>query len=329
MNINIVECKNLERWDNLVSISQHGCVFCKSWFLKAQGEPFLLYIAVVEGEDVAGVIVFPDKLGFMKKASRPYAMYQGVIIKDRTSETISKTTKFNLALAEFIVDFFTKKYKSISWCMHYAFNDLRPFLWFNYGVPESKFNIDVRYSALIDIGKYSCFDVFVDGLDVKRKREYRNCLKTKITTCRNGNLDEFLALYEMTFARQSIKLSEGAIAVVRSIIEISLQRKSGEFITVRNDEGLAVAMNFILHDERSSYYMFSAGHDDFRDQRNGLYCMLASIQSAFKRGSAYFDMVGVNSPGRGFFKTSFNARPVPYYVLDWSIKNCKFINEPK
>ena len=32
-------------------------------------------------------------------------------------------------------------------------------------------------------------------------------------------------------------------------------------------------------------------------------------------------MVGINSPNRGDFKTSFNAMPIPFYEVEWIKKN--------
>jgi hypothetical protein len=40
--------------------------------------------------------------------------------------------------------------------------------------------------------------------------------------------------------------------------------------------------------------------------------MLNSIKDAINRGVALFDVVGINSPKRGFYKSSFGAQPYRY-----------------
>ena len=41
--------------------------------------------------------------------------------------------------------------------------------------------------------------------------------------------------------------------------------------------------------------------------------MFEQIQYCIEQGLSYVDFIGINSPLRGDFKTSFNADPRPYF----------------
>jgi hypothetical protein len=45
--------------------------------------------------------------------------------------------------------------------------------------------------------------------------------------------------------------------------------------------------------------------------------MLEKIRRCKEAGAREIEVVGINSPNRGYFKTSFNAAPKPYFIVDW------------
>jgi hypothetical protein len=61
----------------------------------------------------------------------------------------------------------------------------------------------------------------------------------------------------------------------------------------------------------------AANHPEFRKTGCGTYLMIENIRRWQRKGLAAVDFVGINSPNRGDFKTSFNAVPVPYFLATW------------
>jgi len=49
--------------------------------------------------------------------------------------------------------------------------------------------------------------------------------------------------------------------------------------------------------------------------------MLGNLRSRQAKGLEIVDLVGISSPNHGDFKTSFNAEPVPYFILMWEKGN--------
>ena len=66
--------------------------------------------------------------------------------------------------------------------------------------------------------------------------------------------------------------------------------------------------------KQSSYYLFGATNPEYRELGGNTYLLLRQIEDCYAANVTSFDMIGVNSPARGDFKTSFNAIPVPYYI---------------
>ena len=78
-----------------------------------------------------------------------------------------------------------------------------------------------------------------------------------------------------------------------------------------------------LNDHRGAYYLIGANDPEYRHSGSGSYLMLESLRRSQERGLATVDFVGINSPNRGDFKTSFNAVPVPYFVATWERPACR------
>ena len=87
------------------------------------------------------------------------------------------------------------------------------------------------------------------------------------------------------------------------------------------DGDTVVAATLFLHDDRSSYYLFGATDPAFRRTGAGTFVLLKMIERSLAAGTKEVDVVGVNSPNRGDFKTSFNARIEPFFI-------CSFGQQP-
>jgi len=72
-----------------------------------------------------------------------------------------------------------------------------------------------------------------------------------------------------------------------------------------------------LFDQRRAYYLVGANEPHYRHTGSAAYLMLENIRRCQAKGLAAVDFVGINSPNRGDFKTSFNAVPVRYFDLTW------------
>jgi hypothetical protein len=57
--------------------------------------------------------------------------------------------------------------------------DLRPFQWHNYHEPDKgQFKIDLRYTGILDLKKYSNFDEYLVSVRSVRRQEYKKASQT-------------------------------------------------------------------------------------------------------------------------------------------------------
>ena len=53
----------------------------------------------------------------------------------------------------------TSKFNRINFSLHYSYEDVRSFQWFNYHEPEKgQFKIDINYTGLLDISNVTDFN---------------------------------------------------------------------------------------------------------------------------------------------------------------------------
>src|SRR5262249_12920131 len=79
--------------------------------------------------------------------------------------------------------------------------------------------------------------------------------------------------------------------------------------------GEVAGANLFLFDRSCGYYMFGANDPEYRKTGAGTLLLAHSIRHCMERGLESVDVVGINSPNRGDFKTSFNAAPSAYHVV--------------
>src|SRR5262249_11590621 len=111
------------------------------------------------------------------------------------------------------------------------------------------------------------------------------------------------------------------VCLLRSISQAALAHGFGELSTCVSSEGTVTSATLFLFDRRCGYYLVSANDPEYRNSGSGTYLMLENIRRCQEKGLEAVDFVGVNSPNRGDFKTSFNAAPVPYFLLTWERPN--------
>jgi lipid II:glycine glycyltransferase (peptidoglycan interpeptide bridge formation enzyme) len=127
-----------------------------------------------------------------------------------------------------------------------------------------------------------------------------------------------MKMYEEMFARRGIKLGKSELQRVFSIINFGVSSGLGKLLILHHENGSPISGVFILSDGTTDYYQFGASNPEMLKVSGSSYLLLHAIEQAFINGRKYFDMVGMNSPRRGEFKASFNAKVTPYFEIEFS-----------
>jgi hypothetical protein len=99
----------------------------------------------------------------------------------------------------------------------------------------------------------------------------------KTVTVADGATDDFLKLYQMTFARQS-DTPHVPGETIRHAVEACLARSSGRLLVARDTSGRAHAGCFVAWDASSAYYLLGGADPELRNSGAGSLALWRAIQ---------------------------------------------------
>jgi len=303
-------------WDAFVAGSPQYNLFCMTPFLDAWGRDYDL-IAVRDNQSIMlGAIIVKDEDG--RPVSAPF-MYHGVLVGRAISNyPTHKRLKKTLELVDELLAWLSAKYDRISFSQHHSFEDLRGFQWFHYHKPEKGlFRLDIRYSALLDLSHMGGMDEVIAGVRTVRRQEYRRCLKEGYVIEEVDSADALNQLHAMTFERQGLQRSKSEEFMATGLAQTAVEQGFGRILLCKSADGAAASASLFLFDEKSAYYLIGANNPAHRNSGSGTLVVLEQIRRSMEQGVTSIDFVGANSPHRGDFKTSFNARLVQYVDVAW------------
>lgn len=320
MNLVLSRIEDLALWDSELKGSPQSNIYCSGAFLQSLGCRYRLYMVADGGRPLLGCPVLLNPDGSPRTTTHPYAMYQGPWFTSAfQAQSPHSQVGAGLEVLDFLLASLEKEYAAMHFDSHWLLPDLRSFSWFHYGEPN-RFQIDLFYSGIVDCSAHRDFSGFLASLRKTRRQEYRALDDGSLTVeavSQSSELGDFLRLYKATFDRQKITVSEDDSRLVEAIARGALGGGYGTLYLCRRKDGRLVSAALFLRDTRTSYYQFGANDPECRDLPGGSLVVLSGIRAAMQDGLLYVDMVGMNSPSRGGFKASFNARPRPYFSLSW------------
>jgi hypothetical protein len=312
-------CTDKQKWDAFVRASPQGHIFCQSRFLDALADDYEL-VAVEEGGRITIGAVVMLRSGVALQVPYPLTMYQGVLCCAESEQMpYHRRCAWLLERIEFLLSAMASRRNRISLCLSYHFEDIRGFQWFNYHTPDrGTFAVNVSYTGLLRLSTIPDFDSFLAQVRTVRRQEYRRGLEQELTIEPSVDVQLLNMLHAATFMRQGITRSPEDERLLLRISTAAVQAGFGELLVCRVKGGQPISATLFLYDDRCAYYYIGANDPEYRKTGAGTVLVTENIRRAFDRRLAAVDFVGINSPGRGDFKTSFNARPVPYYILDYT-----------
>ncbi len=308
---------NSDTWDQFLAHSPQSNVFATSGFLSCYEEHIEYAYLVDKGHPLLGLAVLKNKNGIITKAPIQLGQYQQTIVcgRELTNGLPHSIVKHYLESCSVFLDLLAKKYGSIALFLHHSLCDIRPLQWLNYNEPEKgQFKISTNYTGLIELDKNKGFSVFLNEIRRTRKQEYASAIKSGLQVQINQSIDVLIDLYEATFARQNIVVTDDQNRLVRNIFNFALKHNSGRSLVCLDANNNCMAATLFLHDKKAAYYLIGANAPDSRSAKAGPFLFLENVKHYFETEVGVIDVVGMNSPNRGDFKTSFNAIPKPYFL---------------
>jgi GNAT superfamily N-acetyltransferase len=318
MDLNLIACTDKEQWDRFAMDSPHGSVFCFTPFLDGLGEDYRLLMVEEGGEPLCGVVLHLRD-GQPCSGDCLFGIYQGVLLSSSIcDQPLRRRASRTSQILNFLLAELETSYDRISVCQHYRFDDLRSFSRFHYDHPErGRFRIELQYSGVMDLSQVVDFDRYLRSIRNLRRREYQRCRTGGFCVCPSRDLDTLFRLYQQTYARQGLSCKAEEVRAFLSGSQAALEKGFGEMLICVAPDGAVVSASVFLRDRDCAYYWIGANDPEYRQTGSGTYLMIETIRRWQQKGLKAIDFVGINSPNRGDFKTSFNALPVRYFTATW------------
>lgn len=311
LKINYKESK--EAWDSFVSDSPQRSIFVYTKFLDSIEAAYDLVTCYQGDNIVAGAAIIYSENGEPIHGPFPFTQYQGLLLADNFHMSANSRITHEFKVSSYFIENLTAQIKSYGFCNSWRLPDLRPFQWYNYHQPENgTFSLDLRYSGILEINKYTDFDDYLKNIRKVKRQEYTKA--SKLLEIEQSNDEKLLdTLHAKTFARQDIERPDGESRLLKSITRHALKAGYGKMCCAMLGDEPASAI-FFLYDDRTAYYLFGANDPAHRKTYSGTFLLLNMIKDSFEGGVQEVDFLGLNSPNRGDFKISLNAELAPYFI---------------
>jgi lipid II:glycine glycyltransferase (peptidoglycan interpeptide bridge formation enzyme) len=291
-------------WDDFVKKSDQNNIFCKSKFLKKLEIDYdKVGVADDNNELVLGSIIFNKKYDFFKIPT----MYNGIILNSKVNKPYKIIDVTNYFLEEIF-----NSYDSVNIRSHYNYSDIRAFSWYNYREGK-KFKINPYYTGILDLKDIN----LKKSINSNRLRSINKAIKKEYISNIDNDIEILDFLNQKTFDKQKIIRGESSKFFTKIIAEHSIKNNYGRLIVTRNKNSDPVSASLFLFDDNIEYYLVGGTNKEGLENGGASLNFYDQIQNSIKLNSKLIDFVGVNSPNRAYFKTSFGCKAKLYFELSY------------
>jgi len=319
-NYRMVSTRLDAAWDEFIGKSPDATVYISSNYIAHTGCRLGLYrcynaeepralVAVVESPDGASVIL--DDL----------LIYSGICFGAPThGQSRSQRISERYEIATFIVAALTEKYEAIEFALAPSIDDVRPFLWYNYGQETGRFTVDVRYTSYLNISDFALAERLEEieayrQATSARRQQIRYARRDGVFTEEFRDVAIFIDFYCRTMERQGKAVGSLMLHRMVELVTTLLNNGLVRMFISRTADGTLGSAAVYAFDANRAYYLFGASDPALRNTPTGTAILWDAFYALAKQGVNVIDLEGVNSPYRGWFKLSFGGSLVPYYQV--------------
>ncbi len=316
-DIKKIDGDNQGDWDALIETSPQYTPFMRDDYLEVIGYDAIKYIVYRKKRPFCGICIPVSRETGESVGAVPYSQYQGLVYQSSDDNYMDYHN--NLEATDLLLDYLYENsgMKKIAFSNSYTVRDIRAVQWHHYHEPEKgMYDINVWYTSIKKLDTEN-----LENISKRRKRDYKQSQgKYHIVCERSANVSDFIDLYEKTFFRQGIELTEWELCTVHKITKLSLEKGFGELWYALDENGRRIDATLFVYGNQTGYYLFGANDPETRSYGGATMLFIEQMKQMVKNGITSFDFIGVNSPQRGDFKLSFGGKIVPYY--ECSIAYC-------
>ncbi len=319
MQLRVEPATDRATWDRFVADSPSGTVFATAGFLSAAIPNHAVYEIRRGEEQVGGVVLALDDSG---KTAEPddFLVYSGILFRNTDKRQPVSVQREQFAATEAAAAFIAEGFDGAAFQCAPAVTDVRPFLWHRYNDPGgSPFGVSVRYTSfwhISGIGHNMEDSPVFAAMGRLRRRNIKAALAEGYTVSGETDIEQLASWYVDMMAQQGIAVSSDKRRRLCRLGEFLIGQKRGLLSVCRNAAGRAVYALLSAFDEKRGYALFAAGAPDAPNTVEGTFTYWEAARRLHGvYGVPVFDLEGVNSPMRGWFKEGFGGVLTPYYRI--------------
>ena len=313
-SIDLSQTEDRSKWDMLLANSPQFNVFMTSNYLFSLETEFSLYLFSQGDSYIGGFVDFLDSDFLFGENASNFSTYQSFFFCHELS--MSSANNLELEIMYAVTSRLVELNTSFKFSVHHSIQDSRAFDWLNFDRGKTVVALTNKYTGIIDLRAVDSRNMLDQFKPSRRSELLKSGDKVTLSRGNNSNIAVFMQLYENMFTERGIPVSIPKLRAVRRIVETSQSNETGVLTFATDVESNEiVGATFIQSDAKSSYYQFACANQRGKALNAPTLLMSNAIEQSLKRGAQWFDVVGMNSPKRGFFKSTFGAIPRRYLEI--------------
>lgn len=295
----------MSEWDDFVSRSPQGTLFCRQWWLDAaMPNSFEILVARKDGAIVAGMLLPYIGTGKKRQIIRPpMSATMGILLSESGSHSsYEKQLSDEINVMGAIVEALPP-YIGFSASCHPTISNWLPFYWRGY-------QQTTHYTYVLEnIGDSA---TILSGMDHSKRKNLKRS-QMLITIDRDITAEEFYLHHKLTLAKEG-KVISYRMDYLSRIVQAAQRHAHLEILAARDGSGALHSMIVVLFDKVSAYYIASSIDPEHRNSGSATLLLVEAMRLA-STTTGRFDFEGSMIPGveRSFRK--FGARQVPYFHI--------------
>lgn len=276
------------------------CLFQEDWWLEAVAPGQWAVATVGRDSDLQARLpyILTRQPLFTSIRQPPLTQILGPWYRDAGGRTISALGREHQLAAELVAqlprcDFFSMNF-------HHRIKNWLPYTW-------QKFEMVPKVTYVIE--KLGSEAELWEGLAPNIRREIRKAEK-RVEIVRSDDVDLFVRLNQKTFERQEMTIPY-APETLRRVHDACAARKAGQFYFARDAEQRYHAAIYVVHDDRSAFYLQGGADATLRTSGAHSLLMWNAILDA-SRTSAQFNFEGSVIQGIERFVRAFGGEQKTY-----------------
>ena len=295
---------SLEEWDRFVDDSPQGCIFCRSWWLRAVCPNGFEILTLRKGDRiVAGMPIPIYRKGRYTRISMPtLTQVLGVLLAPPTSENYERNLSNEMNVLDELVEAIPK-FNFFSMRFHYSFTNWLPFYWAGY-------EQTTRYTYVIP--DLTNLDKVFSEFNHSKRKNIKKAEKI-ISVYTDIPAKDLYDNHVLTLGKQGEQILY-SFDLLKRIYDASYENGCGKTWYALDDQKNLHAAIFVIFDKKSAYYLISTIDPDFRSSDSATLL----VRDAIAYVSQYtnrFDFEGSMIRGVENSFRKFGAIQMPYFSI--------------